>query len=111
MLDPDQNMEQFTKGKNCYLLRVRINGDIQIFFGGGLILWRRAGQYIVPQSFGREYRENLRLWLEKNFSSDYVNYEVLAEVIWTLSYEGKGGGSFVIGRMHEGPFKLKDHTY
>jgi hypothetical protein len=111
MLNPEFNAEQFTKAKHCYLLRVRANGDIHLFFGGEIVLWRRAGQYIVPQAFGHEYRETLTAWFKKHFSSEHVNYDVLAETIWSLSYEGKGGGSFVLGRMHQGPFKLKDHTY
>lgn len=110
-LGEDLKPEEFTRGGDCYLIRVPENGDLHLFFDGKLVLWRRAGETIVPSLYGQAYRDELKEWLDTNFPSDQVNYGILASVVWSLSANHIGGASFVLGRYNGDPFPLKDHAY
>jgi hypothetical protein len=110
-LSEDLKPEEFTMGGDCYLIRVPENGDLHLFFNGMLVLWRRAGETIVPTLYGRAYRDALKQWLENHFPSRQVDYEILASVVWSLSANHIGGASFVVGKYRGDPFPLEDNAY
>lgn len=105
--------EEFTNTGQCYLIQVRERGDVCLFYNGELALWRRDGEYIVPKSYGTTYRRDLTKWLTEHFPTEQssIDYQILAEAVWSLSSDAKGGATFVLGRMNEGPFPLRADTY
>lgn len=99
-LDP----EKFTAlaPKRCYLVRVDPQGDISIFYTGRLVLWRRAGQYIVPERYGKSYREPLADYLRKApFSLESGAANILANAVWNIANRERAGTTFVVGRFSD----------
>ncbi len=95
-----KNPETITSEEMCYLLQVKENGDICVFYKGELLLWRQSGKYVVPRHYGEQYKKIFVDKLKTHFSlqnNDHIDYLLnLADVIWSLSAERRGGGTFVI---------------
>jgi hypothetical protein len=102
LLDETLAPPQLTEECDCYVLRIQKGGDVQVFFRGVMVLWRRGGQYIVPGKYGQKYITSLATKLHEKCGIESDRAEALAKVAWSLSADRRGGGSFVVAQNVEG---------
>ena len=116
VLGQPEDLTSITRARDCYLLRVRPNGDLLVYYADDLVLWRRNGTYICPTLYGQRYRAHLVETLRdtnKLLPSENMhqfNAKIFAEVVWMLSEDPDAGGTFVVGNYDGGAFPLKKHT-